>query len=86
MIAPIQVAMTVSLAKVFGIGLSSSAAVASLATETSTILGRTASQVLLGWIPGIGNLVNSCTAISFTEAIGWMLAEEFARQSAECAA
>ena len=37
----------------------------------------TASQVLVGWIPGIGNAINATTAAGITEAMGWLLAKEF---------
>lgn len=40
-------------------------------------VGRTASQVLVGWIPGIGNAINATTAAGITEAMGWLLAKEF---------
>lgn len=84
-IAPIQLAMTVSLGHVFGIELSESSAKAAMASAAATTVGRTAAQVLVGWIPGIGNFINAGTAASITEAMGWMLAEDFARQS-DCAA
>lgn len=80
-IAPIQLAMTISLGQVFGIDLSESSAKAALASSAATAIGRTAAQVLVGWIPGVGNLINAGTAVSLTEAIGWMLAEDFAKQA-----
>ena len=45
-------------------------------------MGRTASQVLIGWIPGVGNVINACTAATITETIGWLLAEDFAKEAA----
>jgi uncharacterized protein (DUF697 family) len=36
----------------------------------------------IGWIPVAGNIVNACTAASVTEALGWLLAEDFAKQMA----
>lgn len=82
-ITPIQLAMTVSLGHVFGIDLSESSAKAALASAVAATVGRTAVQVLTGWIPLVGNAINACTAASLTEAIGWMLAEDFAsRQTA----
>lgn len=80
-ITPIQLAMTVSLGQVFGIDLGESAAKAALASAAAATIGRTAAQVLVGWIPGVGNLINAGTAASLTEAIGWMLAEDFAKQA-----
>ena len=83
-ITPIQLTMTVALGRVFGIELTDSAASAAIASAAGATVGRMASQALVGWIPGVGNIVNACTAASVTEALGWLLAEDFARQS--CAA
>lgn len=83
-ITPIQLIMTVSLGRVFGIELTDSAARAALASVAGATVGRTASQLLLGWIPIASNIINASTAASITEAIGWLLAEDFASQS--CAA
>lgn len=76
-ITPIQLTMAVSLGKVFGIALDQSAAQSAVASAAATTVGRAASQVGIGWFPGIGNLINAATAASLTEAIGWILAKEF---------
>ena len=81
-ITPIQLTMTIALGRVFGIELSESAARASLASIAAATIGRTASQLLVGWIPLAGNIINACTAASLTETIGWLLAEDFAKQTA----
>lgn len=81
-ITPIQLTMTIALGRVFGIELTDSAARASLASLAAATVGRTASQVLIGWIPIAGNIVNACTAVSITETLGWLLVEDFARQMA----
>lgn len=86
LIAPIQVAMTVALGRVFGLELTDSAAKASLATVASTTVGRAISQVLLGWIPIAGNIINASTAASITETMGWLLADDFAKEAAARAA
>mgnify|MGYP003305461560 CR=1 FL=1 len=80
-ITPIQLTMAISLGKVFGIDLDQSAAKASLASATAATVGRTASQVILGWIPGMGNIINATTAAMVTEAIGWIMANEFDKES-----
>ena len=80
-ITPIQLAMTVSLGAVFGIQLTQSAAAAALASVTAATVGRAVSQVLVGWIPGLGNAINASTAAALTESVGWLLAKEFAGQS-----
>lgn len=79
-ITPIQLTMTISLGQVFGIELSQAAAKSAIATASASAVGRTASQVLLGWVPGIGNAVNALTAAAITEGLGWVLTNDFARQ------
>ena len=81
-ITPIQLAMTISLGNVFGIDLSESTAKAAIASVAGATIGRTASQVFLGWIPGLGNAINAVTAAAVTEGLGWTLAEHFAAQAA----
>ncbi len=76
-ITPIQLTMAVSLGKVFGIDLDQSAAKSAVASAAAATVGRTAAQVLVGWLPGIGNIINATTAASLTEAIGWIMAKEF---------
>ena len=76
-ISGIQIAMTISLGAVFGIKLDESGAKAMLAGSVGSTVGRTISQLLIGWIPGVGNAVNATTAIGITEALGWKIANEF---------
>lgn len=76
-IVPIQVSMVISLAAVFGIGLTETAAKATIATTTATLVGRGISQFLVGWIPVFGNAVNASTAAAVTEAIGWAVVRDF---------
>ena len=80
-IMPIQLVMTISLGRVFGLELTESAAGAAVASAAASTVGRTASQVLIGWIPVAGNIINAGTAATITEAIGWLLAEGFASQT-----
>lgn len=80
-LTPIQLTMTIALARVYGLELTEAAAKASLAATTAATVGRTASQVLIGWLPGVGNVVNACTAATVTETVGWMLVKDFARQA-----
>lgn len=85
LLTPIQLVMAVSLGSVFGIELDESAAKAAVASAAAATVGRTASQMLIGWIPGIGNVANAVSAAALTEAIGWILANEFERRS-QCVA
>lgn len=83
-ITPIQLTMTISLGKVYGIELSQSSAKAAIASASAASVGRTASQVIAGWIPGAGNAINAATAAALTETIGWILAKEFEKQQLIC--
>lgn len=80
-ITPIQLTMTVSLGKVFGIKLDESSAKAALGSAVAAKIGRAFSQIMLGWIPGLGNTINAATAASLTEAMGWSLAKEFEKEA-----
>ena len=76
-ITPIQITMIVSLAAVFDIRLTEGAAKGILAGASASFIGRGISQVLFGWIPGLGNAINTATAAGITEAIGWMAVAHF---------
>lgn len=80
-ITPVQLTMAISLGQVFGITLDYTTAQAACASSAAMTVGRTAAQVLCGWIPGIGNVVNAGTAFTLTEVIGWILARQFDKQS-----
>ena len=75
--------MTIALGKVFDLEFTKSAAKAAIASGAGVTIGRTASQVAVGWIPVTGNVVNATTAAAVTEALGWMLAEDFAKQASK---
>lgn len=47
---------------------------------TGPIIARVISQIVLGWVPGAGNAVNSATAAAITEAVGWILVSELDKQ------
>lgn len=76
-LTPIQLTMIISLGKVFGRSLSEASAKAALGSVAASTVGRTVSQVLIGWLPGIGNAVNATTAAGVTESLGWLIANEF---------
>ena len=80
-ITPIQLAMTVALGRVFGLELTESAAKAAMVSMAGATVGRTLSQVLVGWLPGVSNVINAATAAGVTETLGWLLSEDFARQA-----
>ena len=70
-IVPLQTAMIVAIASEHGVSITKGAAADLLLTFTATVGGRFLSQVLVGWIPGFGNVINASTAAALTEAIGW---------------
>ena len=76
-LTPIQLTMTISLGKVFGKTIDESIAKAAIGSMAAATVGRTVSQFLIGWIPGVGNAVNAGTAASITEALGWAIAKDF---------
>ena len=76
----IEVEMTIALAKVFGISITKAGAKSVLSGVAGTTVGRAISQVLVGWIPGIGNAINAGTAASVVEGIGWAVAKTFEAQ------
>ncbi|GHS89015.1 hypothetical protein AGMMS49957_11500 [Synergistales bacterium] len=79
-ITPIQITMIVSLGSVFDISLAESAAKSLIAGLGASYAGRAVSQVLFGWIPGLGNMLNATTAAGITEALGWAAVEHFKEQ------
>jgi len=76
-IGPLQTAMIVSIAQVHGANITKTAAADLLLTFAASITGRTLSQILFGWIPVYGNIVNASTAAGVTEAIGWAADSHF---------
>lgn len=75
--------MLVALGKVFDIEFTKSAAKNVLVSQCGSTVGRAISKVAVGWLPGVGNIVNATTAVTVTEALGWMLAEDFAKQASK---
>lgn len=76
-IVPIQITMIISLGAVFELNITESTAKSIIASAGATIAGRGVSQVLWGWIPVLGNAINTATAAGVTEAIGWMAVKNF---------
>jgi uncharacterized protein (DUF697 family) len=70
-ITPIQISMIIALGSLHEKTLDKSSALGVLASAYGPYVGRTISQLLIGWIPGIGNAINAGTAFVVTESIGW---------------
>lgn len=81
LIAPIQIGMIIALGKVFEQEISKTAAQVILGGAAASTVGRGISQVLVGWIPGVGNAINTATAAAVTEAVGWMVVDNFSKNA-----
>jgi uncharacterized protein (DUF697 family) len=81
----VQISMAIVLGNIFHIQISETAArgmtFTVIASMTGPIIARTITQVVVGWIPFVGNAVNATTAAGITEAIGWILVREFDEQA-----
>ena len=77
----LQSAMILAIAGHYGVQMTQMAAAEMVLTFNATMTGRTLSQVLIGWIPGLGNAANAATAAAITEAVGWMAVRWFEQES-----
>ena len=77
----IQTTMIVALGDQHGVSMTKTAAADLLLTFLATVVGRGASQWLVGWIPVWGNAINASTAAALTESIGWAADAYFAEQT-----
>ena len=80
-----QIAMIIRLGSVFDVSLSDSVAKSVLGCGLATQIGRTLSTNILKAIPIVGKITGSIvaasTAASITEALGWLVADDFFRMS-----
>lgn len=70
-ITPIQIAMIVSLGKVFYVSLDKTTAASLLTGMVTAKVGRKVAGFFAGLVPGLGSVVNGGTAASITEGVGW---------------
>ena len=80
-ITPIQVSMIGSLGIIFDLHITEGVAKGVIGSVGAAIAGRSLAQLLVGWIPGIGNAINTATAAGLTEAIGWVAVKHFTKLS-----
>lgn len=73
----IEIEMVIALGEVFGISVTKSGAKGLITSIAGATIGRTISQLLVGWIPGYGNAVNASTAAGVVETLGWAVADHF---------
>lgn len=76
-ITPIQITMITALGKVFNVNLTEGMAKGIISSCAMAFIGRGVSQIVIGWIPGAGNIVNTATAVGLTEVIGWCAVKHF---------
>jgi uncharacterized protein (DUF697 family) len=78
-IVPVQTAMIIGIAHAHGVHIGEAVAAKLLLPFAATHAGRFVSQVLVGWMPGVGNVINATTAATITETIGWAANAYFAK-------
>ena len=79
----LQTAMIIAVGNEYGATVTETAAVDLLLTFAAGMGGRFLSQLLVGWVPGLGNFINASTAASITEAIGWAANAYFSKDDHE---
>jgi uncharacterized protein (DUF697 family) len=85
-IVPIQTTMIIAIASEHGIEITEAAAADLLLALAATVRSRqlpVGRQALVGWLPGIDNVVNDSTAAALTEAIGWAANSYFDQAAAK---
>lgn len=80
-----QIAMIVQLGKVFGITLSQAAAKSVINVGITQSAGRAVATSLIKAVPWagtvIGGVIGATTAAALTEALGWIVADDFYRMA-----
>lgn len=80
-----QITMIIALGKIFGVTLTGAAAKAIAGVAVTQHAGRMIFSNVLKAIPGanvtIGSVVGASTAVALTEALGWLVADDFFRMA-----
>lgn len=80
-----QITMIISLGKIFGITLSQSAAKSIASVAVTQQAGRAIFTNIMKSFPGggivLGGFIGAATAAALTEALGWIVADDFYRMS-----
>ena len=80
-----QIGMVIALGKAFDITLSEAAAKSIMGVGLAQQAGRTVASGVLKMIPGVGTIVGgivgASTAAALTEALGWIIVDDFYRIS-----
>lgn len=80
-LVPLEIIMVVMLGGVFAMRLRHSFRTALFVGTAATMLGRAVSEVLVGWIPVLGNIMDGLTAFAVIEVLGWAVAREFGKRA-----
>jgi len=72
--------MITSIALINGHSITKSAALKLIAVFVAGKVGRGISQVLIGWMPIAGNIVNASTAVTITASMSWYDHYAFSKQ------
>lgn len=80
-----QISMVIALGKIFGITLSEAATKSILGVGVTQQAGRALAANLIKAVPGagsiVGGVIGASTAALLTEALGWIVADDFYRMS-----
>lgn len=80
-----QISMVIALGKIFGITLSEAATKSILGVGVTQQAGRALATNLIKAVPGagtiVGGVIGASTAALLTEALGWIVADDFYRMS-----
>ena len=79
----IQSVMITSIALIHGHSITKSAVLKIISVFLAGKVGRGISQVLIGWIPLAGNIINASTAVAITEGLGWYAHLHFSKQKSK---
>ena len=80
-----QITMIIGLGRIFDISLSETAAKSILGGTMASQTGRAVFSGIIKGIPGVGTVVGGVisagTSVALTETLGWIVAEDFYKQS-----
>lgn len=80
-----QISMIIALGQAFGLTISESTAKAIMGVTLTQQLGRALTSNILKMVPGVrlivGSVIGATTAAALTEALGWLVADDFYRMS-----
>lgn len=77
LIVPAQMAMVVGLAGVFGYKVTEGVAEAIVGPIIAQEMGKAVAKTLVGFIPVAGNITKAGISVTFTETLGWLIAQKF---------